>query len=120
MIIYLKPRCKFLLIRLVIISDLNTIYQMFLNYPDIEINTIKSIAFKLRESLKKDSRNSKGSDYSDIRKSEGTTMVSSFVVDDEIIYRLEQLYLKYKKNINLKDSKEFLTTIIKLKNYKNK
>jgi hypothetical protein len=105
MITLLKPQ--------ILISDLNTIYQMLLNYPDTDLGVIKINAFRIKESL------NEGKKFSDdLRKSEGTTVSSLLVVDDEIIVRLEQLYLKYKKDIGLKDSKDFLSIIIKLKNNK--
>jgi hypothetical protein len=75
---------------------------------------IKTNAFKIKQNLK----NGKTVQF---RKSEGTsttTMTQSFIVEDDMIIRLEQLYLKYKKEMGLKDSKDLLNIIIKLKDYK--
>jgi hypothetical protein len=96
--------------------DLNTIYQTLLNFPVIDIGYLVNAAFKVKEKIKMEKKMS--DDSLSVRKSEGTTTAESFIVDDEIIFRLEQLYLKYKKNISLKDSKDLLTIIIKLKNNK--
>jgi hypothetical protein len=112
MITLMKPQ-SIMPSNLVLIADLNTIYQLLLNYPETDIGVIRTAAFKIKESL------NEGKKFSDeMRKSDCTTASSLLIVDDEIIIRLEQLYLKYKKDIGLRDSKDFLTIIIKLK--KNK